>query len=351
MRLFTFGVFVSVFELHSASFINAGDGFLASASAPVMLREAALAAKGILDEPLSKQRLEAMARTIRYSAPARHQRTLLLTAAHHIIGDRLEKYGVSQENMGIVFRELHHLSRTDPEIARWIQQTSSLVQSEKSNEALLSGAAALHLSRASAALALDKFIDIVTSPQNAGQLRAAVRESASAPDPPKHLLSVVRELVGDHLVDYGITKDNLLTTFAHLRSWSMEDSQLGPRMEKLMRAFDGGSSLPDERESALDGKHPRSVLDVGSETLRFPAASMHKNTPENEDGQKGGVKSVSVEDVTALSSHLLRAPEDVRSSLFKKHVNVSEIASQISSAAAHDPKMVAQIMSVIDLLS
>jgi|EP00927_Polykrikos_kofoidii_P061933 hypothetical protein len=363
MRLLVTSVLASVFNLHQATFLSEDDGFLSeddasltSASAPLKVREAALAAKTILDEPLNKQRLEAMSKTIRYTAPGRHQRTLLLTAAHHIIGDKLDKYGISQENMGIVFRELHHLSHTDPEIARWIQQLASLVQSESSNVALLSGAAALQLTRSAAALALDKFIDIVTAKENAQQLRAAVQDAAFASDPPKFLLSAVRDMVGDKLVQYGITNDNFLPTFAHLRSWSMEDSQLKPRMEKLMQAFENDEPK-QQVELPENAKHPHSVLDVQSDSSTFSAKATLEETlgtlsvPGNKSKFEKAWMFANSTDMTPLAARLLEASRDalVKRS-FEEHGSASEIASQIDSAAAHDPKMVSEIMSVIDLV-
>lgn len=130
------------------------------------VREASLYAKEILEDPVNRERLEEMAKTIRFTAPLEHQRPLLMSAIHHILGTRLEKFGIDEEHLGVVFVELHALSKTNPDIGRWIDNIVNLVQTGPENGSSLYGAAALSLTRSLAGEALDEFANILKTPEN-----------------------------------------------------------------------------------------------------------------------------------------------------------------------------------------
>lgn len=329
----------------------------------VQVREACLVAKDILQRPANKLRLEAVAKTIHSSHSEHTARPLMISAVQHIVGNSLQKYGITQSNMGLVFAEMHRLSESDAEIGPWIKHVASFIQGPIRVAAPSTGAAALSLPKKEATRALDDFLSIVTVPENLRKLQAANQKAVSSGgDPLAQILPIVGNMVGVKLAKYGIDKTNLLPTFAHLRSWSMDDDDLKIRMAKVMQAF-GGDFLQQEQErqspSNMQRGSPNTVsrsmaknvfsTAAGKQGLKEAIGLLAK--PENIKKIKASVKGLPVHDRNAVVGRLLSLGQDILRPLLEKYDldkrDLLDITGQISNAAAQDPELRAQIGSLL----
>jgi hypothetical protein len=330
------------------------------------VREASLYAKEILEDPVNRERLEEMAKTIRFTAPLKHQKPLLMSAIHRILGTRLEKFGIDEENLGVVFAELHALGSTNPDINRWIESIANLVQNDSEDGSSLYGAAALSLTRFEAGQALDEFLHILRTPENSQKIRNEVLEAAISADPAKYMFHVLEEVVGDKLAKYNINQSNLLRMFAHLRSWALNDSLLRPKFEKVMVAL--GGTIPqreDKRKKTPSWKLPRpeiqSLLALRSslsETLPTAHAKLAINDALGAFAKRANKKKlqevivgVGPTDLRAFATRVLPTSQEILAQTLDRYgldkEEVAHMSSYFAAAATTDPNVLQQLVSLI----